>query len=164
MVGFPDLGFPQQLQQNVGSSLSPHVGSFNATSCCKWICTTVYHPITNGIIECFHHQLKSSLKSYPNPTNWSDILPIILLGIHTTLKDDVHCTAAELVYGTTLRFLGEFLIQVWQQMLSLIHVTMSLDSEQQCNSSRQSRPGSIKTKLLLVVICWTVLTLLFIKI
>ena len=74
----------------------------------KWIHTTPYHPITNGIIECFHCQLKSSLKSYPNPTNWSDILPIILLGIHTTLKDDLHCTVAELVYGTTLRLPGEF--------------------------------------------------------
>ena len=49
-----------------------------------------------------------SLKSYPNPTNWIDILPIILLGICTTLKDDFQCTAAELVYGTTLRLPGEF--------------------------------------------------------
>ena len=75
---------------------------------CKQICTTAYHPIANGIIERFHRQLKSSLKSYPNPTNWTAILPIILLGIHTTLKDDLQCTAAELVYGTTLRLPGEF--------------------------------------------------------
>ena len=34
-----------------------------------------YHPIANGIIERFHRQLKSSLKSYSNPTNWTDILP-----------------------------------------------------------------------------------------
>ena len=46
---------------------------------CKQIRTTAYHPIANGIIERFHRQLKSSLKSYPNPTNWTDILPIILL-------------------------------------------------------------------------------------
>ena len=40
-------------------------------------------------------------------------------------------------------------------MLFLIHLTMSVDSEQQCSSSRQSHPGSIVTKLLLAVICWT---------
>ena len=70
---------------------------------CKRIRTTAYYPIAKGIIKRFHHQLKSSLKSYPNPTNWTDILPVILLGIRTTLKDDLQCTAAELVYGTTLR-------------------------------------------------------------
>ena len=75
---------------------------------CKRIHTTAYHPIANGIIKCFHRQLKSSLKSYPNPTNWTDILPIILLGIRTTLKDDLQCTAAELEYGTTLQLPGEF--------------------------------------------------------
>ena len=75
---------------------------------CKRIRTTAYHPIANGIIERFHRQLKSSLKSYPNPTNWTDILPIILLGIRATLKDDLQCTVAELVYGTTLRLPGEF--------------------------------------------------------
>ena len=75
---------------------------------CKRIRTTSYHPISNGIIERFHRQLKSSLKSYPDSTNWTDILPIVLLGIRTTLKDDLHCTTAELVYGTTLRLPGEF--------------------------------------------------------
>ena len=75
---------------------------------CKCIRTTSYHPISNGIIELFHRQLKSSLKSYPDSTNWTDILPIVLLGICTTLKDDLHYTTAELVYGTTLRLPGEF--------------------------------------------------------
>ena len=28
--------------------------------------------------------------------------PLILLGIRCTLKEDLHCTTAELVYGTTL--------------------------------------------------------------
>ncbi len=35
-------------------------------------------------------------------------LPLVLLGIRTALKEDTHCTAAELVYGTTLRLPGEF--------------------------------------------------------
>ena len=39
---------------------------------------------------------------------WTDSLPLILLGIHTTLKEDLHCTTAELVYGTTLRLPDEY--------------------------------------------------------
>ena len=42
------------------------------------------------------------------PINWMDALLIVLLGIGSTLKEDIHCTAAELVYGTTLRLPGEF--------------------------------------------------------
>ena len=75
---------------------------------CKRIRTTSYHPIANGIIERFHRQLKSSIKACHNPITWTDSLPLILLGIHTTLKEDFHCTTAELVYGTTLRLPGEY--------------------------------------------------------
>ena len=37
-----------------------------------------------------------------------DSLPLVLLGIRTALKDDLHCSTAELVYGTTLCLPGEF--------------------------------------------------------
>jgi len=74
----------------------------------KRIRTTAYHPISNGMIERFHRQLKAALKCQPVPTNWVTALPLILLGIRTTLKEDLQCTAAELVYGTTLRLPGEF--------------------------------------------------------
>ena len=37
-----------------------------------------------------------------------DALPLILLGIRTALKEDTSSTAAEMVYGTTLRLPGEF--------------------------------------------------------
>ena len=33
---------------------------------------------------------------------------MVLLGIRATLKEDLSCTSAELVYGTTLRLLGDF--------------------------------------------------------
>ena len=62
---------------------------------CKRLRTTSYHPIANGIIERFHRQLKSSIKACNNPITWTDSLPLILLGIRTTLKEDLHCTAAE---------------------------------------------------------------------
>ena len=75
----------------------------------KRLRTTAYHPISNGLIERFHRQLKASLKAHPTPTNWIDSLPMVLLGIRTALKDDIQCTTAELVYGTTLRLPGEFL-------------------------------------------------------
>ena len=69
---------------------------------------TSYHPIANNLIELCHHELKASLKSQPEPSRWADSLPLVLLGIQTAINGDLNCTAAELVYGTTLRLLGEF--------------------------------------------------------
>ena len=76
--------------------------------------------MANGMIERFHRQLKSVLRSYPNTTDWVDTLPMALLGIRTTLKQAYHCTSAELVYGTTLRIPGEF----FTPRLFLIQLTM----------------------------------------
>ncbi len=59
--------------------------------------TTSYHPIANGMVERFHRQLKSSLKASPRPDNWTDMLYLALLGIRSTFKEDLKCTAAELV-------------------------------------------------------------------
>ncbi|GBO00731.1 hypothetical protein AVEN_263608-1 [Araneus ventricosus] len=64
--------------------------------------TTAYHPVANGIVERFHRHLKSSIKAHEN-TQCSEILPIVLLGIRTAVKEDIKASCAELVYGTTLQ-------------------------------------------------------------
>ena len=74
----------------------------------RHIQTTSYHPAANGIIERCHRTLKAALKCKPNPTHWISALPIILLGMRTTLKQELHCTPAELLYGQTLRLPAEF--------------------------------------------------------
>nr|VZH95871.1 unnamed protein product [Spirometra erinaceieuropaei] len=65
--------------------------------------TTAYHPQANGLIERFHRQLKTSLRAQPDPSRWSDHLPLVLLSLRSTLKADIGCTAADLVYGNSLR-------------------------------------------------------------
>ena len=60
-------------------------------------------------ISTSYRQLKAAIKSYPRPEQWTDALPLVLLGIRTALKKDIGYTAAELVYATGLRLPGEFL-------------------------------------------------------
>ncbi|CAM1324026.1 Uncharacterised protein r2_g3270 [Pycnogonum litorale] len=60
------------------------------------------------MIERFHRQLKSSLKAYNNPSNWTVHLPLIMLAIRCTIKEDIQSTPAGLVYGSTLKLSGGF--------------------------------------------------------
>ena len=68
-----------------------------------WQCTTVYHPAKNGMVERFHHQLKTALKCS---------LPLVLLRMRTAVKDDLKCSTAEMVYGRTLRLPGELIVSM----------------------------------------------------
>ncbi|BHF59593.1 hypothetical protein SprV_0100255300 [Sparganum proliferum] len=74
---------------------------------CTRIRTTAYHPAANGMVERFHRQLKTALRAAEDPENWSDYVPVALLGIRAALTSDLDCSAAELVFGTTLRLPGE---------------------------------------------------------
>lgn len=71
--------------------------------------TTPYHPQANGQIERTHRQLKAAIMCHQN-SRWTEVLPIVLLGIRSSLKEDLQATAAELTYGTSLRLPGEFFV------------------------------------------------------
>ncbi|KAG8173985.1 hypothetical protein JTE90_029411 [Oedothorax gibbosus] len=70
--------------------------------------TTAYHPISNGIVERFHRHLKASIKAHENSA-WSEVLPVVLLGIRTAVKEDVNASCAELLYGTPLRLQSDMI-------------------------------------------------------
>nr|VZI39181.1 unnamed protein product [Spirometra erinaceieuropaei] len=74
---------------------------------CTRIRTTAYHPSANGMVERFHRQQKTALRAAEDRGNWSDNLPLALLGIRAALKSDLDCSADGLVFGPTLRLPGE---------------------------------------------------------
>ncbi|KAL0859358.1 hypothetical protein ABMA27_011150 [Loxostege sticticalis] len=69
--------------------------------------TTAYHPACNGLVERFHRQLKAAIMCHAD-CNWADSLPLVLLGIRSSFKEDLQASSAELVYGEPLRLPGEF--------------------------------------------------------
>ena len=73
--------------------------------------TTAYHPQANGMVERFHRQLKAAIMARGNTIHWSSEIPIVLLGIRATVKEDLKCSPAEMVYGQTLKLPGEFFIE-----------------------------------------------------
>lgn len=103
------FGCPSRITTDRGqqfkSNLFKAMASLLGTTCHA---TTAYHPAANGIVERFHRQLKAAIICHDNPS-WSEVLPLVLLGIRTAWKQDIQSTAAELVYGESLTLPGEFL-------------------------------------------------------
>ena len=70
--------------------------------------TTSYHPQSNGMIERFHRQLKAAIMAHESPNPWTITLPSVLLGVRPAVNELFGRSAAEMIYGTTLRPPGEF--------------------------------------------------------
>ena len=60
------------------------------------------------MIERFHRQLKAAIMAHESPNPWTTTLPAVLLGARSAVKELLGRSAAEIVYGTTLRLSGEF--------------------------------------------------------
>lgn len=90
----------RQFESHLFNELSKLIGSHH-------IRTTPYHPQSNGIIERFHRTLKAAIMC-DDVVHWSDRLPIITLGLRSSFKQDLNATAAEILYGTTLKLPGDF--------------------------------------------------------
>ncbi|GFY18656.1 gag-Pol polyprotein [Trichonephila clavipes] len=69
--------------------------------------TTKYHPSSNRLVERTQWSLKAVLMAHAIP-HWTQVLPFVLLGLRSVIKDDTNATAAELVHGTTIRLPSDF--------------------------------------------------------
>lgn len=91
----------RQFESQLFKSLAVMVGA-------RHLRTTAYHPAANGIIERLHRQLKSAIMCH-SESQWTEVLPLVLLGIRSAWKEDIQASVAELVYGEPLRLPGQFL-------------------------------------------------------
>jgi len=73
------------------------------------VMTTAFHPQANGLIERFHRSLKAALRARAASSDWVEQLPLILLALRATPREDSARSPAESVFGSKLVLPGEFL-------------------------------------------------------
>lgn len=102
-------GMPLRVTTDQGRQFESHLFKhLNRLTGTTHLRTTAYHPAANGMVERLHRQLKAAIRCHQNQ-QWTDTLPTVLLGIRSAWKEDLQSTAAELLYGQTIRLPGEFL-------------------------------------------------------
>ena len=73
------------------------------------ICTTAYHPQSNGIVERAHRQIKDALRARLAGNRWPEHLPWVLFGLRSAPKEDSAMSSAELVFGVPLALPGQLI-------------------------------------------------------
>lgn len=102
------FGVPQVITTDRGTQFESDLfQSFTLLLGSEKVRTTSFHPAANGMIERVHRQLKSAIKCHETE-DWMRSLPLVLLGMRCSVKEDLQASPSELVYGDTIRLPGEF--------------------------------------------------------
>ena len=72
--------------------------------------TTAFHPQSNGLLERFHRRLKDALRARATCPSWAAQLPLIMLFLRATPREDVQRSPAEAVYGSQVVLPGQLLL------------------------------------------------------
>ena len=103
------FGCPQTITTDQGRQFESQLFTSLARLCGIQLSrTTAHHPAANGLVERFHRTLKAAIMCHAEQ-QWTEALPLVLLGIRTAFKEDLQASVAELVYGEPLRVPGELL-------------------------------------------------------
>jgi cleavage and polyadenylation specificity factor subunit 1 len=92
--------------------------------------TTAHHPAANGLMERFHRTLKEAIM-FCADQQWTQALPLVLLGVHMAFKRDLQAPVSELVYRELLRIPGELLTPT-ADVVESAHLIIQLRQHMAC--------------------------------
>lgn len=113
---FARLGFPKEVLTDQGTNLMGEVmRSLWDQLGVRHMCTSVYHPQCNGLVERFNKSLKATLRKFAieNPTQWPDMIEPVLFAIREVPQASTGLSPFELLFGRRPRGLLDLLCDQW---------------------------------------------------
>jgi len=102
-------GCPHTITIDQGRQFEPQLFHSLANMCGIHLSrTTPFHPAANSLVMRMHRTLKAAIICRAQE-RWTEALPLVLLGMPTSFKEDLQASVSELVYGEPLRIPGELL-------------------------------------------------------
>jgi len=96
-----------------------------------------YSPSGNGCCEVLHRIVAQRLRAQPEPHNWVEALPKIILTMNTFVKQDIKMSAAMKAVNTNLRLPAQPLFDIFEKGTAYVDRT---DRDKPAET-RQVRPG-----------------------
>jgi len=96
-----------------------------------------YSPSGNGCCEVLHCIVAQRLRAQPEPHNWVDALPKIILTMNTFVKQDIKMSTAIKAFNTNLRLAAQPLFDIFEKSTAYADGT---DRDKPAET-RQVRPG-----------------------
>lgn len=137
-------GVPLTITSDRGSNFESHTfqSLVNQLGSIR-IRTTAYHPQGNALVERFHRRLKEAIKatSTVTPNDWYNRLPLILLSLRTSLKENNQPSSSQILYGTNIRLPVDLLVKSEDQRhLDVSQYTDKLFSDMQNVGPIETKP------------------------
>ena len=105
---FSRVGIPQEILTDQGANFTSHLlTELYRMLHIRPICTTPYHPQSDGLVEHFNQTLKTMLKKSlgqkgSNAKNWDTLLPYLLFAYREVPQSSTGFSPFELLYGHTV--------------------------------------------------------------
>ena len=103
---FLTVSYPRVIQSDNGSNfVSKEFQAYVQRHNIKHVCSSPYHPESQGALERYHQTLKTMLRKYchDNTKNWEELLPFLLFCTRDTIQASLGFSPFQLIYGHEVR-------------------------------------------------------------
>ena len=103
---FTMFGLCQEIQSDLGSNFTSKVFKDALKELgIKHVCSSAYHPESQGALERYHKTLKSLLRSFciENKLSWDENLPLVMYATRHLIQDSLGFSPFQLVFGHNVR-------------------------------------------------------------
>ena len=99
---FTTFGLPKVIQTDQGSNfMSKIFKQLSSVLGIKHICSSAYHPESQGALERYHQSLKAMLRTYcdANKQDWSTGVPLLLFATRESTQDSLGFSPFQLIFA-----------------------------------------------------------------